>query len=169
MSINEYLVLAIGGIVLLLIYYIVSRDAQQTKQIRAIATAIEKINNQLFSLEKDFNQRLSIIEENSADTMSSADLNYELEVGISEYTAPLKEQLSKLVDDLTSTKEQLNRRILPLEENIKNLSLPSSVTGLDDERIIALYKQGIGIDAISKELRLSKAEVEFVLKINQLK
>ncbi len=169
MSINEYFILAIGGIVLLLIYYIVSRDAQQTKQIRVIATAIEKINNQLFNLEKEFNQRLSIIQENSTDTMNSADLNYELEVGISEYTTPLKEQISKLADELILTKEQLNKRILPLEGNIKNLSLPSSVTGLDDERIVSLYKQGIGLDAISKELRLSKAEVEFVLKINKLK
>ena len=47
--------------------------------------------------------------------------------------------------------------------------LPSSVHGNDDSKITSLFKQGVDVDTISKELHLSKAEVEFVLKINQLR
>ena len=47
--------------------------------------------------------------------------------------------------------------------------MPSSVHGNDDSKITSLFKQGIMIDTIAKELHLSKAEVEFVLKINQLR
>ena len=38
-----------------------------------------------------------------------------------------------------------------------------------DEKIISLFKQGVSLETISKELHLSKPEVEFVLKINQIK
>ncbi len=169
MSINEYMILAIGGIVLLLIYYIVSREAYQAKQIRAIASAVENLNHQVFALEQEIKKQHLEVEEKSSDSMTLADLRYELEVGISEYTKPLSIQLAQIQDEHNITKEQLQQRIVYLEENMRNLSLPASVTGMDDERIIALFKQGVAIDTISKELRLSKPEVEFVLKINQLK
>ncbi len=169
MSINEYMILAIGAVVLLLIYYIVSREAYQGKQIRAIATAVEKLNHQMFSLEQEIKQNLEKLQEKNLDTMTSADLRYELEVGISAYSTPINTQINHLQDELNITKSQLQERIVYLEENLRNLSLPASVTGMDDERIITLFKQGIGVDTISKELRLSKPEVEFVLKINQLK
>jgi archaellum component FlaC len=169
MSINDYLILAVGVVVLLLIYYIVSRETQQAKQIRAIATAVEKINHQLFSLDKAINHRIDKLQETSNDTMNSADLNYELEVGISEFTTPIQNKLSQIDNEFNLIKKQLDKRISYLEDNMRNLSLPSSVTGMDDDRIISLYKQGVDLDTISKELRLSKAEVEFVLKINQLK
>ncbi len=169
MSINEYMILAIGAVVLLLIYYIVNREAYQGKQIRAIATAVEKLNHQMFTIDQEMKQNLKELQEKNSDTMTSADLRYELEVGISEYSAPLNIQINQIQDEFNTTREQLQQRILSLEENIRNLSLPASVTGMDDERIVTLFKKGIGIDTISKELRLSKPEVEFVLKINKLK
>jgi len=169
MSINEYMILAIGAVVLLLIYYIVSREAYQGKQIRAIATAVEKLNHQLFALEQGIKQHHLELEDKNSDTMTLADLRYELEIAISEYSAPLNTQLDQMQDEFNNTREQLQQRVVYLEENIRNLSLPASVTGMDDERIITLFKQGVGVDTISKELRLSKPEVEFVLKINQLK
>ncbi|MEA3522079.1 MAG: hypothetical protein U9R50_03820 [Campylobacterota bacterium] len=169
MSLNEYLILAIGAIILLLIYYIVSREAHQARQIRAIATAVERINHQLFALEKDVKKSLSELQETNTDTMTSADLRYELEVGISEQSAPLISQITQIQNDYNANKEQLHKRIVYLEESVRNLSLPASVSGMDDDRIITLYKQGVDLDTISKELRLSKPEVEFVLKINQLK
>jgi gas vesicle protein len=169
MSINEYLIVAVGAVVLLLIYYIVSRESQQAKQIRAIATAVEKLNHQFFRLEQGIKQQLSQLEERNSDTMTSADLQYELEVGVSEYTRPITHQFSEIKEELHTTQEQLKKRIAHIEENMRSLSLPTSVIGMVDERIITLYKKGVDLETISKELRLSKPEVEFVLKINQLK
>jgi methyl-accepting chemotaxis protein len=169
MSINEYLIIAVGAVVLLLIYYIVSRESHQAKQIRAIATAVEKLNHQFFTLEQSLKQQLSQLEDKHSDTMTSADLHYELEVGISEYAQPIVQQFSEIKEEFHSTQEQLKKRLGHLEENMRSLSLPTSVIGMDDERIITRFKQGADLETISKELRLSKPEVEFVLKINQLK
>jgi gas vesicle protein len=164
---NEYLIIAIGGVVLLLIYYIFTRELQQNRQIRAIATAIEQLNHQVYTLEQSLKERSELKVDD--DSLTAADLQYELEVGFSEYSKPIIKHQKELQDELTQIKEQLQQRITNLEENVRNLSLPASVTGMDDDRIITLYKQGVDLDTISKELRLSKPEVEFVLKINKLK
>ena len=46
--------------------------------------------------------------------------------------------------------------------------MPKSLTGLDDQKIISLYKQGMDEETIAKELALSKGEVEFALKISKM-
>jgi hypothetical protein len=56
-----------------------------------------------------------------------------------------------------------------LESGVKQISIPSSIHGNDDEKIISLFKQGVAIDTIAKELHISKPEIEFVLKINKIK
>ena len=64
---------------------------------------------------------------------------------------------------------QIESRISSLESGVKQISIPSSVQANDDEKIISLFKQGVPLETISKELHLSKPEVEFVLKINKIK
>jgi len=49
------------------------------------------------------------------------------------------------------------------------MSVPNSVNGNDNDKIISLFKQGISLDTISKELHISKPEVEFILKLNRMK
>jgi len=169
MMLAEYLILALGGVVMLLIYYIFSRDSQQSRQIRAIATAVEKLNHQIYLFEQEMKRKIEALEGRDSEHINEADLRYELEVGISEFAQPLQREFQKLQEETQHLKEQLQQRVVHLEESVRNLSLPASVNGMDDARIIALYKQGVDLESISKELRLSKPEVEFVLKINQLK
>ncbi len=169
MSLQEYLIIGVGMMVLLLVYYIFSRDSQQNRQMHAIASAVETLNHQLFKLEQRMHEGLRTMESHEKDCMNEADLRYELEVGISEHTKPLKTRIHELEAELREQKEELRKRIMHVEENFRVLSLPASVNGMDDERIISLFKKGVDIETITKELRLSKPEVEFVLKINQLK
>jgi hypothetical protein len=88
---------------------------------------------------------------------------------IHEFSLPIMESLGHIEGTFSAYKEKTENRLRYLEERIRNLSLPSSVSGLDDEKVIGRYNQGLEVDVIAKELRLSKAEVEFVLKINQLR
>ena len=64
---------------------------------------------------------------------------------------------------------QIDARFATLESGVKQISIPTSMHGNDDEKVISLYKQGVDLETISKELHISKAEVEFVLKINKIK
>ncbi len=169
MMLYEYLLIGVGIVILVLIYYIFSRDSQQHRQIRAIATAVEHLNHQVYELQQRVNASLKEMEVKEGGFINDADLRYELEVGISEYTKPMQTELHKFQDELSHTTQQMQKRLMQIEESLRAFSLPASVNGMDDERIITLFKQGIDIETISKELRLSKPEVEFVLKINKLR
>jgi hypothetical protein len=96
-------------------------------------------------------------------------LHAELGREVNEISVPILESLGQIEGSLSAYKEKTENRLRYLEERIRNLSLPTSISGLDDEKVISRYNQGVEVDAIAKELRLSKAEVEFVLKINQLR
>jgi hypothetical protein len=101
--------------------------------------------------------------------VSQHSLHAELGREVNEISVPIMESLGVIEESFTSHKEKTESRLRYLEERIRNLSLPTSISGLDDEKVISRYNQGLEVDAIAKELRLSKAEVEFVLKINQLR
>ena len=169
MDINDYLIIGVGIVVLLLVYYIVTRDAHYAKQTRILASAIEKLNHQMYALEQKLNVSLMELQRKSEESMSGDDLRYELEVGIAEQLHPLQSELKGVQQELEKTQHNLQERLSHVEENLKSLYMPPSLGGDDDERIVALYQQGIDIDTIAKELRLSKSEVEFVLKIKKLK
>jgi hypothetical protein len=164
----EYLLIGIAVILLFLIYYIYSKDVQSTTQIRRVAMAVEELNKELYLLDKKLERHIQetpLIE----NTMLDEDIAYELEVGMKKMSDPLVASISQLHVKLQEQRDELDYKVQKLEDSIRNLSLPSSVNGMDDARIISLYQQGVDIATISKELRLSKPEVEFVLKINKIK
>ncbi|MBN2895492.1 MAG: hypothetical protein JXK05_06325 [Campylobacterales bacterium] len=169
MSVESYLLLLLVGVVLLLIYSIVTNDTQQRRHIRAVAMAVEKLNHQHYLFEQECRRKLEQLEIAQNDQIREADLHYELEVGMSELSKPLQHQMAVLQEEMHQMRTQWSARIVHLEEGVRSLALPASVSGIDDAHIIRLYKQGVDVEGIAKDLRLSKPEVEFVLKIHQMK
>jgi len=169
MGLHDYLLLGIGAVLLLLIYYIFSRDAQLGKQIRAIAKAIEDLHHQIYTVEQNVDKHLTQLQSKSERFMSEDDLRYELEVGVGEQILPLKKELETLRNRLDETSDGMQKRLLHVEEHLKMLSMPQSMEQVDEERIERLFKEGSEIDAIAKELRVSKRVVEFILKMKKLK
>lgn len=163
---TEYLMIALGLLMLYMIYFVMSKDAQQSRQIHAIATAVEELNHRLFDLEKELNARLEAAENSPAEREA---FRHDTEQQIRRLAGSLSGSVGAMEEGFSLFKSDMEKRLAHLEEGMRHLTMPSSVSGMDDEKIIALYKQGIAIDAIAKELRLSKAEVEFVLKINKIR
>jgi len=153
-----------------LIYYVITKEGEVSSQIRSIAKAVDDLHRELFVMDKRLKQELEIITslQESVPREHNAMQN-ELGREVNELSVPILESLTHIEDSFSGYKEKTENRLRYLEERIRNLSLPTSISGLDDEKVISRYNQGVEIDAIAKELRLSKAEVEFVLKINQLR
>lgn len=163
--------IAIGAILLFILYYIFSKDSEVTRHIRAIAAAVEDANRQIYLLEKKLheiqnsNQPLEI----KARGMSDDEIYAEIERGVYDLTSPIMKKLSMTEKNLSDLASAVDTRLSHLEGGIRQIAMPASVHGNDDSKITSLFKQGLSIDVIAKELHLSKAEVEFVLKINQLR
>ena len=166
----EYILIAIGVIILYIIYYIFAKDAQLTRNIRAVASAVEDTNRQIYMIEKklyELDKKSSVSD--TKRIMNDDEIYEEIERSVFDMINPVKSNIRVIEQNLSDLSVAVDSRLSSLEGGIRQISLPSSVHGNDDSKITSLFKQGIDVDTISKELHLSKAEVEFVLKINQLR
>jgi uncharacterized protein YoxC len=157
-----------GAMILYLIYYVFAKDAEYNKNIRSVATVAEELNREIFYLKKKLDETQLSIKKNSS-RMSDEDIYQEVERTVYDMVKPISQSLKRLEEGIQRIDEHVEARISSLESGVKQISIPASVHGNDDEKIISLYKQGITLETISKELHISKAEVEFVLKINKIK
>lgn len=165
----EFGLIALAVLIFGLIIYTVNKDSEVNSKIRSIVHAVDELHREVYKMEKRLAQELEIVASLNEST-PLANPQVSNAVGdFSEISTPILESLEHIEGTFTAYKEKTENRLRYLEERIRNLSLPTSISGMDDEKVISRYSQGMGVDAIAKELHLSKAEVEFVLKINQLR
>ena len=164
----EYIVVAMAGMILYLLYYVFTKDSDYSKNIRSVATVVEELNRELFYVKKKLSDTQKSIKDNS-QRMNDEDIYQEIERSVYDMVQPLSQGLKQMQENINAIDAQIESRISSLESGVKQISIPSSVQANDDEKIISLFKQGVPLETISKELHLSKPEVEFVLKINKIK
>ncbi|MEO1954523.1 MAG: hypothetical protein ABGW74_07450 [Campylobacterales bacterium] len=164
----EYIIVGMSVIILYLLYYVYTKDATYNKNIRSVASVVEDLNKEIYYLKKKLDQTQKNIQAKSS-RMSDEEIYQEIERSVYDMVQPLTISLRQVQENLEAIDLQMESRIASVESGVKQIAVPSSVQGNDDEKIISLYKQGVSLDTISRELHLSKAEVEFVLKINKIK
>ena len=164
----EYLVVFMAAIILYLLYYVFTKDAQYSKNIRSVASVVEDLNRELFYLKKKLDKTQEGIEHNTS-RMSDEEIYQEIERSVYDMVTPISQAIKQLQENLNVIEVEINSRVAEIESGVKQINIPAAVHGNDDEKIISLYKQGVSLDTIAKELHLSQPEVEFVLKINRLK
>jgi len=166
----EYLIAIMAFVILYLLYYVYSKDTTYTKNIRSVATVVEELNRELFYLKKKLDETQKTAKTTSSQKrMSDEEIYQEIERTVYDTVRPISQGLKQLQENLQIIDAQIDSRISSLESGVKQISIPTSVHGNDDEKIISLYKRGVSLESISRELHISKPEVEFVLKINKIK
>ncbi len=173
MVLNEadILLYSVIGLALLLLYVMYSqseRDSQKSRQIRSIASAIEQTQRDLYELKKEFNHLDIEVKNPSKKSLSEDEILMYIDSSINEKAVPISQALIQIEELFEDFKHSYSRRLDNVEEGVKSVTIPSSITGMDDEKIVMLYKNGNDVSTISKELKLSSAEIQFVLKINKL-
>ena len=164
----EYVVIVMAGIILYLLYYVFSKDADYTKNIHSVASVVEELNQELYYVKK----RLSDTQESIKNTptrMNDDEIYQEIERSVYDMIQPITQGLQQLQENINAIDAQIDSRISSIESGVKQINIPSAIHANDDEKIITLFQQGISLETISKELHLSQPEVEFVLKINKIK
>ncbi|HIP54840.1 MAG TPA: hypothetical protein EYH11_05155 [Sulfurimonas autotrophica] len=164
----SYLVILLGAIILYLLYYVFTKDAEYSRNIRSVASVVEDLNRELYYLQKKLDKTQGNLQENT-QRMSDDEIYQEIERSVYDMVHPLSLAIKQLQEHMNTIEHEMQNKIVQLESGVKQISIPASVHGNDDEKIISLFKQGASIEVISRELHLSKPEVEFVLKINKIK
>jgi uncharacterized protein YoxC len=164
----EYIIVAMAAIILYLLFYVYTKDATYNKNIHSVATVVEDLNKEIYYLRKKLDQNQKNMQKNISH-MTDEEIYQEIERSVYDMINPLSISIQQVQENLERIDSNIESRISSLENGVKQISIPSSVHGNDDEKIISLFRQGVSLDTISKELHLSKPEVEFVLKINKIK
>ena len=164
----EYIIVIMSAIILYLIYYVYTKDTQYNQNIHSIASVVEDLNRDMFYLKKT-TKEIQLKSKIDPRGMSDEEIYQEIERSVYDIVQPLSQAIKQMQDSIDSIDTQIESRVANLESGVKQISIPSSIHANDDEKVISLYKQGIDLETISKELHISKAEVEFVLKINKIK
>jgi len=163
----EYILVGMAGIVLYLLYYVYTKDGEYNKNIRSVASVVEELNREIYYLKKNIAETQKSIQKNTRG-MSDQEIYEEIERSVYDMVQPLSVGFKQLQENVIAIDSQIESRVSSIENGVKQFSIPNSVNGNDDEKIISLYKQGITLETISRELNISQPEVEFVLKINKL-
>jgi polyhydroxyalkanoate synthesis regulator phasin len=166
MELDSNVILVVFGlIVLVLMAYIYIKDNESNRKMQAYAHAIDDLNRQIYNLEKKLATRMNkLTTDNSATSSSMQD---EIEEGISERITPLAQTLGEMQENMKLFQDEYRGRIETLEIGMKSFTIPSNNSNIDTKKIHTLYAQGVSSENIARELRLSKTEVDFALKVAQ--
>ncbi|MCX2716778.1 hypothetical protein OQH61_03395 [Helicobacter sp. MIT 21-1697] len=156
------------GIVCLVAFFNYSRNFDLNKRLRRFEKGMEDINNEIFKIHK-------WIKDNELENqLSSTALNTKIKTesidAVNNALVNVYRQIEILEAQVNKERDYIEEKIVSIEEKIREFGyFPTSSTNIDEKRIIGMFRDGWSIDAIAKEMRLSKGEIEFTLKLADIK
>lgn len=146
------LIINIGIVVLFVLIFVFFyiKDGESQRRLARYEKSLDDLNRELYRLNK------MIKDVSSIDTS--------------------KNDFRNAVDDIYNViekdREYVDSKLQILEDKIKENS-PYQQSALsnnvDDKRIISMFKGGWSVENIAKELMIAKSEVEFILKLADVK
>jgi len=167
-----YAILFLAVVFLVLLYYIFIKEQEHERKMRVIATAAENVNRNMYNLEKRMLESIEKLQseiEELSTTTASQDMSKRLSAQLHTATEPLADNIYDIEDELERMQADFDKRVSFLENAVRNLAMPSNVQNMDDDKIIALYQEGVSVESIAKELRLAPQDVNMVLKLNKIR
>lgn len=147
------LIINIGIVILFVLIFIFFyiKDGESQRRLAIYEKSLDDLNRELYRLNK------MIKEVSSVDTS--------------------KNDFRNAVDDIYNViekdREYVDNKLQILEDKIKENSsyLQSTLSNVnvDDKRIISMFRSGLSVENIAKELMIAKSEVEFILKLADIK
>lgn len=152
---------------LFLVAYVSVREKEIEKKNSLFERSIEDLNHQVYRLKKQ-------LKEQEIDTGYNQDVGSivqkEVKKEIDRSSSNFLKAIEALEQTLLHHQEGSEEKIMELQERVRELGYfpTSTTTGADENKIISMFKAGWSVDSIAKELRTSKGEVEFTLKLANL-
>ncbi|TSA85566.1 helix-turn-helix domain-containing protein [Helicobacter mehlei] len=164
----DVLIWIIGGVVVLvfacLIAYSYIKDKEFANKTKQLEKALDAINQEIYKIRK-WIQESELQAEFNASSMSASvkdAVNDNLNASLSN----LYNHLQEIQDSIHKERDYLEEKIIVLENKFKELGhFTPSNDDIDEKKVIKMYKEGWSVDSIAKELRSSKGQIEFILKL----
>lgn len=156
------------GIACLVSFLSYTRNFDLTKRLRRIEKGMEDINGEIFKIHK-------WIKDNELENqLSSSALNTKIKTesidAVNNALVNVYRQVEILEAQMNKERDYMEEKLVSIEEKIREFGyFPTSSTNIDEKRIISMFRDGWSIDSIAKEMRLSKGEIEFTLKLADIK
>lgn len=159
-------IMAGGGalFLLLLLAYLYLKEMETNKRLRHFEKSIEELNKQLYKLQKKIKE--DEVESEFSSSALSHSLRQEVKEAVNNAAAGIYQSVERVEALWMEHRDRVDEKIVILEERVKEMGyFPTSPNGVDEARILSMFKDGWSIDSIAKELRIGKGEVEFTLKL----
>lgn len=157
------------GVSCLIAFLGYTRNLDMQKRLKRFEKGMENINSEIFKIHKWIKD--SELESQLSSTALNTKIKTESADAVNNALVNVYRQIEILEAQFSKERIYIEEKLVSLEEKIREFGyFPTSSSGnIDDKRIITLFRDGWSIDSIAKEMRLSKGEIEFTLKLADIK
>jgi DNA anti-recombination protein RmuC len=129
----EYVVVAMLILILYLLYYVFSKDAQYSKHIRSVATVVEELHREIYYLKKQLSKTQGSLSRENAQRMSDEEIYQEIERSVYDLVHPLTGAMEQIQYDIVQIQQEFEERFANIESGVKQISIPSAIHGNDEQ------------------------------------
>lgn len=156
--------------VLSLFVFVYIRENAINKKLKSYEKAFDALNQGLHKLEKelkDTKESMVIMSNMKPEAPVIKGVSFE---DLTEMSRLIIEQFQELQKESSDFRDGMLERFVDLESKVRPIAtMTSPNASADESKIMALYDDGFNCEEIAKQLRIGTGEVEFVLKLHNLK
>jgi GTPase involved in cell partitioning and DNA repair len=149
-----------------LFVFVAVRESAINKKLKTYERSFDIINKEIFALKKELKNK-------DTNTIAQHDEKFATAEEFEEFTNIIISKLRDLQNDSSSFKQSVYEKFKDAEEKEQashnTTSLPLSASIADEHKIIQLFESGYTLEDIARQLRVHVGEIEFVLKLNNVK
>ncbi len=165
-----YLVFVFVLLVAMLAYMNI-KDRESMAKITKLQNAMEDMSKEFHYLKKELFSKMEN-EENPHDDRALELLKDEMKILLEKELAqrilPVLKSIQGMENIIEEFQNEQQNRILSLEQKAQSMTKLSPNYDTEEQKIIALFKDGKSIEQIAKDLRIGTGNVELVLKFKRL-
>lgn len=147
------------------------KDGEQSKKVRYLEHSIDKLHNQLYTLEsefKSFQNKTRLDAQNQTQQYSNEEIASMIKQEVGTILGPISQALNDTETSMKEFQSSMQNRFDNVENHVKQTVMMPQTSKNDEDKIVSMYKNGYSIDEIAKHFRIGAGEVELIIKFSSL-
>ncbi|GAA7250884.1 hypothetical protein ID0469_12200 [Helicobacter pylori] len=166
LSSNDLFMVVLGAILLVLVClvgYLYLKEKEFYHKMRRLEKTLDESYQENYIYSKRLKELEGRLEGISLEKSAREDSSLRTTL------SHLYNQLQEIQKSMDKERDYLEEKIIILENKFKDMGHYAASDEINEKQVLKMYQEGFSVDSISKELKVSKGEVEFVLNMAGLK